>query len=63
MKHSTRRNPALAKVDAEFERQRVLMLKQQYIEELKMQLQFVSDVYEFEELMETITYLEESREV
>ena len=37
--------------------------KERYIEELKLQLMYVDDVRDYEEIMETITYLEESREV
>ena len=37
--------------------------KERYIEELRLQLEYVDDVRDYEEIMETITYLEESREV
>ena len=34
--------------------------KERYIEELRMQLMFVDDVRDYEEIMETITYLEDA---
>ena len=33
--------------------------KERYIEELRIQLAYVDDVREYEEIMETITYLED----
>ena len=34
--------------------------KERYIEELKLQLMYVDDVRDYEEIMETITYLEDA---
>lgn len=36
-----------------------MTVKERYIAELRMQLMFVDDVRDYEEIMETITYLEE----
>lgn len=38
-------------------------VKQRYIEELTLQLNYVTDVNEWEDIAETIRYLEESTEV
>ena len=35
------------------------MDKEQYLEELRMQLSFVDDVEEYEDIMETIRYLQD----
>ena len=37
--------------------------KEAYLKELRLQLEYVDTVEDYEEIMETITYLEESREV